>query len=266
MPDALTARPSDHEAIATIERQGFDCWPAAESEGLGDWRLRANRGVTRRANSAWTVGSPGVPEHDAIARVEAFYAERDQTPLFQLSPLTTPPSLDRALEARGYEATARVTVQIADAAETAQGIPRSDELQVACHATLDEEWFSMSGTQGRYRGEAVAVYRRMMERIAPRACFAVARLAGDPVGVGLGIHGRGWVGIFSMLTKPGHRGLGIGREIVREIAHWSVIRGGNGLYLQVEEDNEAAQALYARAGFETLYRYHYRRGPSGSAA
>jgi ribosomal protein S18 acetylase RimI-like enzyme len=29
-------------------------------------------------------------------------------------------------------------------------------------------------------------------------------------------------------------------------------------YLQVMDQNAAAQALYARVGFETLYHYHYR--------
>jgi len=252
------ALPTAPAAIRAIERQAFDCWPAGEVAELGEWRLRFNRGVTQRANSAWTVGSPGMPTEDAVARVEAFYAARGLPALVQLSPLTAPDDLDRVLETRGYARHATVTVQAALAAQVAQG-PTRPGLEIVCHAHLDEEWFSMSGTQGRYRGDAVAVYRRMMERIAPRACFALARRAGEPVGVGLGIHGRGWVGIFSMLTAPGHRGLGIGREIVREIAHWAVIRGGNFLYLQVEEDNEAAQALYAGAGFETLYRYHYRR-------
>ena len=30
------------------------------------------------------------------------------------------------------------------------------------------------------------------------------------------------------------------------------------MYLQVESDNDVARQLYVRAGFETVYRYHYR--------
>ncbi len=262
MPPPLSDNQRDLAAIRVIERQAFDCWPAGETAPLGEWQLRANRGVTNRANSAWASGDPGLPARAAIEAVEQFYAERDQPPIFQLSPLTRPDELDAALASRGYESYAPVTVQIAAAADAAQGQPR-EGLELECHTQLHEDWFALSGTQGRYVGEAVLVYRRMMERIAPRACFALARRAGEPVGVGLGVHGRGWVGIFSMLTLPEHRGLGIGREILREIAHWSVIRGGNHLYLQVEAENEAAQALYSGAGFEKLYDYHYRRRLSG---
>lgn len=259
--------PSAHnlEAIRVIERQAFDSWPAAEAVPLGGWALRANRGVTNRANSVWAFGDPGIPTDAAIETVEAFYRQRAQPPIFQLSPLTRPSDLETALAGRGYESYSPVTVQVASAAEAAQGRAR-EGLQLEVRGRLPEDWFELSGTQGRYVGEATLVYRRMMERVAPRACFVLARRADEPVGVGLGVHGRGWVGVFSMLTLPEHRGLGIGREILREIAHWAVVRGGDRLYLQVEVENEAAQALYGGAGFKTLYEYHYRHWVEASAA
>ena len=35
------------------------------------------------------------------------------------------------------------------------------------------------------------------------------------------------------------------------------------IYLQVQQDNAGAVSLYARAGFFTLYAYHYREEPVG---
>jgi GNAT superfamily N-acetyltransferase len=247
-----------------IEEKAFDAWPAAEAQTLGEWRLRANHGVTNRANSVWAVGDPGVAKDAAIDAVEAFYRERSQPPIFQLSPLTRPRELEAALAERGYESSAPVTVQVAKSKEAAGG-PTSEEVVLEAHGQLREDWFELSGSQGRYVGEATLVYRRMMERVAPHACFALARRAGRPVAVGLGVEGGGWVGVFSMLTLAEHRGIGIGREILRGIARWAVGRGTHHLYLQVEADNTAAQALYASAGFETLYGYHYRRGLTGNA-
>ena len=246
--------------VRTIERQAYDSWPAVETEPLGDWQLRFNHGVTNRANSVWACGSPALPLEAALERAEAWYAQRERHAIVQLSPLSGP-ELDPLLEARGYEAYAPVTVQVASAIDAAQGVPR-EGISVYCHEHLAEEWFEISGYQGRYSHEQVPLYRKMLERVSPRACFAIARRGGDAAAVGLGIHGRGWVGIFSMLTLPEHRGYGIGREVLREIAHWGAIRGGNRMYLQVEEDNPAAQALYKNAGFSTLYRYHYRRQPT----
>jgi GNAT superfamily N-acetyltransferase len=68
-----------------------------------------------------------------------------------------------------------------------------------------------------------------------------------------------WAGVFSMLTLPERRGRGHGAEVLGAIARFALERGAGALYLQVEEENAAARSLYARAGFRTRYRYHYRQ-------
>ena len=42
------------------------------------------------------------------------------------------------------------------------------------------------------------------------------------------------------------------------LAGWGEKLGAQTAYLQVEEDNPNALRLYARAGFQTVYDYHYR--------
>jgi RimJ/RimL family protein N-acetyltransferase len=39
-------------------------------------------------------------------------------------------------------------------------------------------------------------------------------------------------------------------------------QGARRVFLQVEEGNHAARALYARCGFAEVHRYHYRVGPA----
>lgn len=250
------ARHASQPDVGVVEAQAYDSWPAEESETLGAWRLRFNHGVTRRGNSVFAGGAPGRSADDAVQYAERWYAARGRRAAFQLSPLSDP-ELDPLLEARGYRKQAPVRVWTARA-EQAAVIEGREGVEVVCHQALDETWFELSGTRGRFSGKEAAIYRTMLERVSPRACFALAYRLGEPAAVGLGIQGRGLVGIFSMLTLPEHRGFGAGREILREIAHWSIIRGGSFLYLQVEEDNEAAQGLYRGAGFTSLYRYHYR--------
>lgn len=254
--DPAPRRGTSQPDVGVVEAQAYDSWPAEESETLGAWRLRFNHGVTRRGNSVFAGGAPGRAAGDAIHYAERWYAERGRPAAFQLSPLSDP-ELDPLLEARGYHKKAPVRVWTARA-EQAAVIEGRAGVEVVCHQALDETWFELSGTRGRFAGKEAAIYRTMLERVSPRACFALAYRRGEPAAVGLGIQGRGLVGIFSMLTLPEHRGFGAGREILREIAHWSIIRGGSFLYLQVEEDNEAAQGLYQGAGFTSLYRYHYR--------
>jgi ribosomal protein S18 acetylase RimI-like enzyme len=69
---------------------------------------------------------------------------------------------------------------------------------------------------------------------------------------------RGWMGVYSMGTRPEARRRGAATAVLHALARWAVSRGAAHTYLQVEATNDAARQLYIRAGFETAYRYHYR--------
>jgi GNAT superfamily N-acetyltransferase len=51
---------------------------------------------------------------------------------------------------------------------------------------------------------------------------------------------------------------GAASSILAALAGWAQAGGAARAYLQVVEANEPAVRLYARAGFATLYGYHYR--------
>ena len=248
---------ADPEILA-IERVAFDAWPAAEVRTLGGWRLRFDHGVTNRGSSVWP--GPGASEQALevrIAEVERFYAERGAAACYQLSAASDPPELDAALAARGYETHSPVSVEVASTARVAAlATPR--DVEVLCADALDEAWFDVSGRRGRFHGEAVAVYRGLLERLAGRAGFARVSAEGEVVAVAA----APWAGVFSMLTLPAWRGRGLGEAVLGESARWARGRGASRLYLQVEADNASARRLYARAGFEPRYPYHYRRAPA----
>jgi len=248
------------EALS-IERAAFAAWPADEVTANGGWRLRHLAGVTNRGNSVWP--GPGVGQEPAleerIAAVERFYTERGLPPRYQLSPIASPPELDAELEARGYERYAPVRVCTAAADQVPDAAAASVETEVA--ATLSPEWWALSGEGGRYDAVQREAYRRMLQRIGDRAGYAIARVGGRTAGVGLGVLGEARAGIFSMRTDTELRRRGAGTAVVAAIARWARSRGAPALYLQVEEDNDAASALYQRMGFATAYTYHYRWMP-----
>ena len=69
--------------------------------------------------------------------------------------------------------------------------------------------------------------------------------------------------ILTLAVRPGARRLGLGARLVREGGTAAAARGATRLLLEVAEDNAAALALYARAGFAEAGRrprYYVRPG------
>lgn len=247
------------EEVLAIERVAFDAWPAAEVGALGGWRLRFNFGVTQRGSSVWPgPGEDGPPLGARLEAVERFYAERGAAAAYQISPAADPPQLDRTLAERGYGSSPPVSVELAGAAGVA-ALATPGGAEALCSGELSEEWFELSGRRGRFQGEAVAVYRALLGRLAGRAGFAVVRAGGEAVAVGLAVAAPPWAGVFSMLTLPAFRGRRYGEAVLGAIARWAQERGATRLYLQVEADNVPARRLYARVGFVPRYAYHYRQ-------
>lgn len=249
--------------VEAIERSAFDAWPAEETASLDGWRLRAMRGVSRRANSVWPGDATGSSSLDArVERAEQWYASRGLRPAFQLSPLSVPSGIEAALESRGYAVEAPVSIQVARAGAVAADAPR---IAARVDAHLTDEWFEISARRGRFAAVS-PVYRGLLDRLGARARYSIAYVDGKPAGVGLGVVGtalgEGCVGVFSMLTVPEGRRRGAARAVLVALAARAVAEGIDRMYLQVERDNAPALALYARASFREAYGYHYRvRGP-----
>ena len=158
-----------------------------------------------------------------------------------------------------------MSVEVASTAQVAALAPPAGA-EVSCAESLDEDWFELSGRRGRFRGDDVAVYRALLQRLAGRAGFALVCASGEPAAVGLGVVEPPWAGVFSMLTQPAFRGRRLGEAVLGTLARWARGRGASRLYLQVEVDNPAARRLYARSGFVPRYAYHYRRQASRKTA
>ena len=54
----------------------------------------------------------------------------------------------------------------------------------------------------------------------------------------------GWAGLTAIEVAPGHRRRGLATVVTAALAAQAAAHGAGYLYLQVEDDNEAARALY----------------------
>ena len=239
--------------VARLERAAGRAWPAGEDVPLGGWRLRASLGSTRRANSirpAAFADASGLEA--AIDAAEAGYRARGLPCCFQINPLSRPQGLDDALARRGYAVLTPSWVMLADwsaDAAAAAGVELLAEPDEAVMTALGEP-----GWPAAARREREEIFRR----IVPPHRFALLRRDGEPVAGGLVVVDDGLAGIFAMRTRTGLRGRGLARRVLAALQAYAAEAGVQRLYLQVEQDNAPALALYRRFGFVEAYAYHYR--------
>lgn len=102
----------------------------------------------------------------------------------------------------------------------------------------------------------------IIHSLAMPAAFVTVRDGGQPVGFGLGVYERGFVGLFDIVVVQKARGRGIGRAITMAIMCWGRDIGAEHAYLNVRGANRVALNLYASLGFSEAYAYHYRVPPA----
>jgi GNAT superfamily N-acetyltransferase len=250
------------EQIRQLDQLAARAWPAVEEVPLGGWRLRGAGGTTRRANSVWPLGEPGLALDQAVAAVEAFYAERALPARFYITRACCPSDLDGYLAVRGYEIETPVHVQVAPLSEVLDRLASGMEATTRIGDSLVPEWLDLycqsEQVSDRDRQGREEILRRIPGRVAFASVYRRGPVGEVGVGTGLGVLVEDWLGIFSMACLPAWRRRGVGTELLRGLAGWGRAEEAGNAFLQVMTSNTPALGLYERAGFQTLYEYHYR--------
>jgi N-acetylglutamate synthase len=240
--------------VVSLELAANEAWPAPTQARLGGWVLRAAQNWTGRANSALAVGDPDRPLEAAIDAVTRWYAGHGQQALIN-APMPLAAPVNSALDARGWTARPLTLVQTASLARVLDALPaRADLPRVVLADAPTDEWFGMVAEhKGTLPDAAVRVLTGVPGTVFARvhdgggALLAVAR--GTVTGPDR------WHGISLLQTSPAARGRGLAGHVVRALAQWAGQHGATRAYLQVEERNAAAVALYRRIGFRTHHTY-----------
>lgn len=248
--------------ILLLETLAANAWPAAEMQLLDGWQLRHTQGVTRRANSVWpNIALAALPLAEKLRHVEDFYARHHLPARYQISPATQPADLDEFLALRGYRRVASSAVQVAELSTVLTQTPalqKTPEFELEVAEQFDEGWFEAYAEFDALAAQELTVRRAILQRISADRGFVLLRINGIAAAVGLGVVEDDWLGIFCMTTHPDFRRRGAASAILRTLSIWAQLYGARQAYLQVMDDNAPAQRVYARAGFVTLYHYHYR--------
>ena len=127
-------------------------------------------------------------------------------------------------------------------------------------AAPSDEWLAIAA--GRKGGLPDAA--RHVLTAVDQVRFAHVYADGALVAVGRGtVTGQGrWLGLSLIEVLPAARRQGLARRVIHELADWAASGGATHAFLQVEQRNTAAVALYQRLGFTTHHTYLTRVAPN----
>ncbi|MET9158663.1 GNAT family N-acetyltransferase [Streptomyces parvulus] len=258
VPSAPARRRGPAATYEELARVAARAWPPVEEERLGEWRLRAAGGFTRRANSVLPLGDPGLPLDDALSAVRRWYGARGLPAYVQAATGAegTEERLCAELERRGWvrEVSAEVwTGALAPVADLAEGAG------VVLSRDADEAWLA------RYQRKGVSDVALRVLGGGPSVWFATVPGADAPAAIGRCVVDGRWASFAAVEVDPAQRRRGLATAVMAALAGRALEEGASAAWLQVETDNAGARALYAGMGFAAHHAYHHYREPSDAA-
>lgn len=242
--------------IAAIERATLAAVAPEQVQQIGDWLVGLDSGSIRRAASAVPLRHDTPADLDILDRIEAAYAARGLTAAFRLADGPGLEPVRRELLRRGYGFEQPTLVKVAPVSAI---LKVTDAPPAEIAERPDEAWAAVFLGPGF--DPVDGAYRVMALSRSPGARFGMVRDDGRTIAVGCGSYDPDWVSFHGMRTDQARRGEGLAGRVLAGLAREAATRGIDNAFLQVEEGNTGARALYRRAGFVQAWRYHYWRRP-----
>ncbi|MEU4997286.1 GNAT family N-acetyltransferase [Streptomyces sp. NPDC021622] len=260
VPPAPARRRGPAASYPELARVSARAWQPVESELLGEWELRAAAGFTRRANSVLPLGDPGRPLDEALDHVRRWYAERELPAYIQTATGAdgTQEMLCAELEERGWER--EVSAELHIGALAPLGDLEAEVERVRLSRSCDDAWlrrYKRFGVPGAHVLKVLAS--------GPSVWFASVPGASPdagPAAIGRCVVDGRWAGFMAVEVDPAHRRQGLATAVMAALSRQALTEGASAAWLQVEDDNEGARALYGGLGFAAHHTYHHYRYPS----
>ena len=245
---------SDHD-VASLERATLDAVAPQDWQEWNGWLLPFDTSTIGRATSAVPLHHHGL-DTATVSAIAQRYAQRQLRPAFRVADVPGLAPVQAELRRLGFRAEQPTLVQTGSVAAL-RAVCAAEPAPVA--PTPDAAWagvYTAPGfdpVDGAHRVQALSRSRHTVY-----ACICEGP---TPLAAGTAAFSQGWASIHGMRTVPSARGRGLATRILGGLAEAALARGLDRVFLQVEENNQTAQALYLRAGLVTAWRYHYWRLP-----
>jgi ribosomal protein S18 acetylase RimI-like enzyme len=239
--------------VESIERATLAAVPPRRLAEWRGWLLAFDEGTVGRCHSAVPLShARGDSRH--AGEIVARYREEGFKPVLRVPEVASFETFAAALAAAGLERGKPTLVQTGLVSDLANVSSAADcEVAVASQASAGwEEVFLGAGFDPVDGASRLGILRRSKDSV-----YASVREGDRTVAVGAACFSDAWCGIHGMRTAPEHRGRGLAGVVLRALAAEARARGIARCFLQTEESNRTAQALYRRAGLVTAWRYAY---------
>lgn len=247
------------EKVLFFQELTNNAWPAKEYFFVNGWIIRFSNGFFSRANSVLPLHYFGADIKEDIHTVERIYKSKKLNAIFQIPDYTMPTNLDSNLEFLDYSVKSPTTVMVS-VIDTLRNMELLQEYRYTVTSDeIDKEWLKANNLFSRHTQEKNQAKEAIIGRIRiPKKFYFIMSREEKIVGVTLGVHERGNLGIYSFVVDPKQRRKKFGSSLMNYIIKWCKKLSIYQIYLQIEKDNVPALEMYKKIGFQSIYSYHYR--------
>lgn len=240
--------------IRRLEAVSFRAWPASTVSYEGSWQVRLTAAhPSKRINSVVPLdpsdyGNLDIRFAKAAKRFEDYGRKLTLRQTALMAPQIEQYMLENGWVSFGDTCVWTVALSDMDLPEDISHLPGHDI------GRYIEARFKITGEDTGLR----AGYAEILSSIKPNfGLFVKEESEGDPLASIICVQDNDLAGMLNLAVSPNNRRSGYGSEIVTSALRWARISGAKTAWLQVEDDNEAAKALYSKFGFTEAYRYRY---------
>lgn len=242
------------EIITKLELIAAEAWPAKTMEPFGEWILRANDGVSKRANSLLAIGT--IPTDSWLHIYESFYKSYEIEPCVYISEVT-PKEVVEKLFAHDYEVVTKMYILTNEVNTVLKQTKRDPTFNVTFEPELTEEWLSNFLKFGKHDELTREAYGTIFSKIKMQKVFVTLWLEGVPVAVATIVADQGWGYICNVVVDEAYRRRGIASQLFFHLATWALQHNAFNLFMQVLQHNEPALQFYNKLNFKYLSESYY---------
>ncbi|MED5621009.1 GNAT family N-acetyltransferase [Ideonella sp. BN130291] len=244
------------DLLSRVEDAGLNASAPPQQRWLDGWLVRLSPGKAKRARCINAVSTGRLPLDQRLAQARAAYAEAGLPLMLRITPFTAPQDLDAWLAAQGFETLDDTRVMVLESINGLGGgtLPPGCRLQAAT-APAFAEW--VGAQRGSPQAQRAAHAERLLNSPVPYRGFLLMRHDEPVAGGQFAIEGE-VAGLYDVFTAPEARGHGLASALCQAVLAQAASAGARIGYLQVEQDNAPARAIYRRLGFRDAYSYFYR--------